>query len=136
MMLLANFVGNAPDYSNYHAYFSPKSTHKVLGEATAIYMYWNESVKRIFQYNPEMKIIIILRNPIDRAYSQWNIERTRNTDKLSFEDTVKAESERSQEAYPHQHRVCSYIDRGYYMKQKIRRIWEYFPKDKVLIIKK
>ena len=97
-------------------------------------MYWNKSPKRIFEYNPEMKIILILRNPIDRAYSHWNMERSRNADNLPFRDAIDTESERCREALPDQHRVYSYIDRGHYLEQ-LRRIWTYFPKERVLILK-
>lgn len=128
------FSNGKPDYSKYHAFFSPKKTHKVLGEATPIYMYWNESPKRILQYNPEMKIIIILRNPIERAYSHWNMERSRNADNLPFRDAIETEIERCREALPYQHRVFSYIDRGHYLDQ-LRKIWACFPREQVLILK-
>lgn len=129
-----HFANGIPDYSKYHAFFSPKKTHKVLGESTPIYMYWNEAPKRIFEYNPKMKIIIILRNPIDRAYSHWNMERSRNADNLSFRDAITTEKERCREALPYPHRVFSYVDRGHYLYQ-LQRIWEYFPKERVLILK-
>ncbi len=128
------FAGNNPDYSRYHSYFSPKKMHKVLGETTPIYMYWNDAPQRIFRYNPEMKIIVILRNPIERAYSHWNMERSRNAERLTFIDAISTEQQRCREAHPYQHRVFSYIDRGRYLEQ-LRRLWEYFPKDRVLTIK-
>jgi hypothetical protein len=128
------FGNGVPDYSEYHAFFSPTRTHKVLGEATPIYMYWKKVPKRIFEYNRDMKIILILRNPIDRAYSHWNMERSRNADNLPFRSAIDAESERCREAFPEQHRVYSYIDRGHYLDQ-LRRIWKYFPKESVLILK-
>ena len=129
-----HFANGVPNYSKYHAFFSPKKTHKVLGEATPIYMYWNESPKRIFEYNNKIKIIIILRSPIDRAYSHWNMERSRNADSMSFKEAIDAERERCREALPYQHRVYSYVDRGHYLDQ-LRRIWAYFPKERVLILK-
>ena len=125
-----HFANGMPDYSKYHAFFVLKRRI----EATPIYMYWNKSPKRIFEYNPEMKIILILRNPIDRAYSHWNMERSRNADNLPFRDAIDTESERCREALPDQHRVYSYIDRGHYLEQ-LRRIWTYFPKERVLILK-
>ncbi len=123
-----------PNYDNYHSYFSPKENHKIIGEATPIYMYWDNSIKRIHKYNPNMKIIIILRNPIDRAYSHWNMERSRNADKFSFWDALLNEQKRCIHALPQQHRVYSYMDRGFYLKQ-IQEIWRYFPKNQVKIIK-
>lgn len=129
-----HFANGNPNYSKYHSFFSPKKTHKILGEATPIYMYWNESPRRIFEYNPEMKHILILRNPIERAYSHWNMERSRNADDLSFGDAIYTEKNRCLDALPYQHRVFSYIDRGHYLNQ-LRRIWAYFPKERVLILK-
>jgi len=90
-------------------------------------MYWQNAPKRIWQYNPEMKIIIILRNPIERAFSHWNMERSRNAEHLSFWDAINTEKLRCQETLPLQNRVYSYIDRGFYIKQ-LENIWRYFPK--------
>jgi len=129
------FCSNKPDYSKYHACFNPEPTHKLLGEATPRYMYWHDAPKRIWQYNPKMKIIIILRNPISRAYSNWHMERSRHKENLSFWDAINKEQERCREALPFQHKVYSYIDKGFYLTQ-LRRIWRYFPQDQVLILKK
>jgi len=60
--------------------------------------------------------------------------RSRKADNLSFGDAIDTESERCREALPYQHRVYSYIDRGHYLDQ-LRRIWTYFPKERVLILK-
>lgn len=78
-------------YLNYHSFFSPNESHKILGEATPIYMYWYDAPKHIWQYNSNMKLIAILRNPIERAYSHWNMERSRGADKLSFWDALISE---------------------------------------------
>ena len=121
-------------YSKYHSLFSPAAPFKLAGEATPIYMYWQDAPRRIWEYNPDMKIIILLRNPIERAYSHWNMERLRNADSLSFWDAIKNEPDRCRAALPYQHRVYSYIDRGFYAEQ-IRRIWRFFPKHQVLIMK-
>jgi hypothetical protein len=128
------FCNGKPDYSRYHRRFHPEEAQKVLGETTPIYMYWNDSPRRIWEYNPRMKIIILLRDPIERAYSHWNMERIKNADKLSFWDAIKNEKERCREALPLQHRVYSYISRGLYTEQ-LHRLWKYFPKDRVLCLK-
>lgn len=97
-------------------------------------MYWTEAPKRIWQYNPEMKIIIILRNPVERAFSHWNMERDRNRDKLIFWDAIQQERERCRETLPFQHRVFSYVDRGFYS-QQLRSIRHYFSEKQTLILK-
>ena len=125
---------SSPDYSSYHSHFKPHSADQVLGEATPIYMYWYSAPRRIWEYNPLMKFILILRNPIERAYSHWNMERARGNDTLPFSNAIQVEAERCRTALPLQHREFSYIDRGFYSDQ-IRRIWHFFPKDQTLIMK-
>ncbi len=122
------------DYSIYHLFFNPKPSHVLLGEATPIYMYWHDAPKRIWAYNPEIKIIVLLRNPIERAFSHWNMERSRNADSYSFWDAIQREQDRCREALPYQHRVYSYIDRGFYGEQ-LRNIWRYFRKEQTLVLR-
>lgn len=128
------FSDTKPDYSIYHSFFSPSKSTQLIGESTPIYMYWNDAPRRIWEYNPEMKIIIILRNPIERAYSHWNMEVSRNNESLSFFDAISNEMTRTREALPEQHRIYSYIDRGFYCHQ-LRRLWAFFSKEQVLILK-
>jgi hypothetical protein len=121
------------NYKRYHKNFDG-SPAKVKGECTPIYMYWREAIKRIYTYNPHMKIIAILRNPTYRAFSHWNMERDKNNDSLSFSQAIRNEAVRCKETLPLQNRVYSYIDRGYYSEQ-IRNIWRFFPKEQTLILK-
>lgn len=124
-----------PNYDNYHDYFCDESSiGKNWGEVTPIYMYWNNSMERIWQYNKKIKIIIILRNPITRAYSHWNMEKQRNADSLCFIKALETEQTRSRNSLPLQHRVYSYIDRGFYS-QQLRHILRFFPKEQLLVLR-
>jgi hypothetical protein len=51
-----------PDYNFYHANFSPKGGHKLLGEATPCYIYWPAATARMHEYNPQLKVIVLLHN--------------------------------------------------------------------------
>ena len=54
------------DYKKYHRNFKPKKNqHRVIGEASPIYMYWETAPYRIWKYNPQMKWILALRNPVE-----------------------------------------------------------------------
>ncbi|RDV28138.1 sulfotransferase [Alteromonas aestuariivivens] len=128
------FCHGRPNYARYHSWFSPKPGHMILGESTPIYMYWAPAAKRIQRYNPDMKLLIVLRNPIDRAYSHWNMECARKRESLPFWEAITREKERCAEAQPRQHRIYSYVDRGFYA-QQIQHLWRYFPKQQVLVIK-
>jgi Sulfotransferase domain len=128
------FANRKVDYSIYHSSFSPRDSHCLLGESTPVYMYWYPAPRRIWEYNTKMKWILILRNPIERAFSHWNMERNRGREQLSFLDAIVNERARCREALPHQHRIYSYVDRGFYVEQ-IRRIWHYFPVEQTLILR-
>jgi hypothetical protein len=97
-------------------------------------MYWYSAPRRIWEYNPEMKLIIILRNPIDRAYSHWNMQRERGNETLSFLDAIAQEETRRRESLPYQNRRFSYLDRGFYTEQ-IKRLRTYFPANQILLLK-
>ena len=102
------------DYKKYSRKFRPpKPKQRVIGEASPIYMYWETAPYRIWKYNPKMKWILVLRNPVERAFSAWNMETKRGKEKLSFAEAIEKEPERCREALPLQHRVYSYIDRGF-----------------------
>ncbi len=128
------FKTDDPDYSKYHAYFSPKEFHTIIGEATPIYMYWDKVMERIHTYNPEIKLIVVLRNPVYRAFSNWNMERDRKRDERSFLDAILAEIIQLNNPGYEKHRIFSYLDRGFYSRQ-IKQIYEYFDKKQLFIIK-
>ena len=121
------------DYEKYHTNFKPKPEHRVVGEASPIYMYWETAPYRIWKYNPKMKWILVLRNPVERAFSAWNMETKRGKEKLAFAEAIEKEPERCREALPLQHRVYSYVDRGFYAHQ-VRRLFNIFGKEKCLIL--
>ncbi|HJX98965.1 MAG TPA: sulfotransferase domain-containing protein [Chthoniobacterales bacterium] len=122
------------DYKEYHRNFKlKKKQHRVIGEASPIYMYWETAPYRIWKYNPKMKWILALRNPVERAFSAWNMESKRDHEKLPFAEAIEKEAERCRMALPLQHRVYSYIDRGFYAHQ-VRRLFNIFGKANCLVL--
>jgi hypothetical protein len=128
-----HFTDGFVDYGPLHAHFRPRPG-QLLGEATPITMYWADAPRRVWEYNPQMKLICVLRNPIHRAFSHWNMERDRGAEALPFLDAVRQEEERCRPALPLQHRVYSYTDRGFYSEQ-IRRLWRFFPPAQTLFLR-
>jgi hypothetical protein len=49
--------------------------HRLTFEATAEYLYYPLVPERIRRYDPDMKLIALLRDPVDRAFSAWNMYR-------------------------------------------------------------
>jgi len=111
-------------------------------EATPYYMFHPLAPMRIAEILPHIKTIILLRNPIDRAYSHFNHIVKLGYEKLSFEDAILAESKRlegeiekirkGEQSFNHQY--FSYISRGHYAEQ-IEQWWKLFPKSNTMIIK-
>jgi hypothetical protein len=128
------FAVEPVDYSPYHAQFDPRPPQHVLGESTPSYMYWPGAVDRIARYNPAMRFIVLLRNPVTRAFSHWNYERQVQREPLSFRDALRAESARQRTLPPNWAKRFAYIDRGYYVRQ-LKRLWSLFPVEQTLIFK-
>jgi hypothetical protein len=120
--------------STYHAFFQDAPAGKLWGEATPIYSYWRPAMARIWAYNPAMRVILCLRNPVERAYSHWAMETGRAWDAVPFANAIASEPERCRSALPEQHRVFSYVSRGFYSEQ-LRRLWSFFPKEQTLILR-
>ena len=128
------FEKKSPNYSKYHKYFNPNDYSQVIGEATPIYMYWNKAIERIHLYNPQIKLIIILRNPIDRAFSHWNMEREKGRESRTFLKAILDEDSKINSPNYSQNKILSYLDRGYYS-QQIKNIYNYFNKNQLLILR-
>jgi sulfotransferase family protein len=128
------FQRSLDGYAAYHRLFAPRSSTQLIGEITPAYMYWNDAPRRIWEYNRAMKLIAVLRNPITRAFSQWNMQRHVGIEPLAFWDALQAEDGRLRDAAPFQNRKFSYADRGFYTAQ-LRRLWTFFPREQVLILR-
>jgi len=128
------FQQGAPNYAAYHAAFLHRKPQQLAGESTPIYMYWDPIPQRLKTYNAKLKLIVLLRDPIERAYSHWNMERARNAENLSFWDAIRNESQRIPRRLTQEHRVYSYVERGFYLAQLLR-LWAHFPRSSVLVLR-
>ncbi len=122
------------DYSELHNHFKPSKTATIAGENTPVYCYWRPAMQRIHDYNPAIKLILLLRDPVRRAFSHWNMQRERGFETLDFLNAVREEPERSRQSELNQSRRFSYIGRSMYAEQ-IERMFELFPREQVLAIK-
>lgn len=129
------FAGGRPDPAAlYHPHFSPRKQHRIAGESTPIYMYWRPAPERIQAYNQDMRFILLLRNPIQRAFSHWNMAPRRNAECRPFLDAIQEEIRDRERGKTRQHKVFSYCDRGFYSEQ-IERLWSLFPQRQTLVLK-
>ena len=68
--------------------------HKITGEFTSTYFYHPDVPERIYQLVPRVKLIVILRNPIDKIYSTYYQQFRYGEVSTSFEETIDAELRR------------------------------------------
>lgn len=108
----------------YTEHFAPARPGHLAGESTPMYSYAPDAVKRMAETVPDARLIMLLRNPVDRAYSHYchNIQRRR--DDLDFLEAVLEEPLRL--ALPDGHRFA-YIDRSRYASHLDRLLTEYPP---------
>ncbi|MCB0184312.1 MAG: sulfotransferase domain-containing protein [Caldilineaceae bacterium] len=101
-----------------------KSEQRVMGEASAMYIYVPDAPMQIHHYQPQMKLVAILRNPVDRAYSAYQHMRRDGREPLAdFRAAIGQEDQRRQMQWSP---IFSYLDMGYYALQ-LRRYYALFP---------
>jgi hypothetical protein len=114
-------------------FFSGYSNEKTVGVMTPEYLFYAEVPCRIEEtLGSKTKIIIVLRNPVDRAYSHYLMSVRRGFEPLSFTDAIESEHERIQLG-EFERNNFSYISRGFYAKQ-VRRYLKIFGRENVLIL--
>lgn len=112
----------------YESFFPKTLGHKKTGEASPNYLLSRHAARRIARDLPEARLIVLLRNPIDRAYSHFQGKRVMGVEPLAtFEQALEQEAVRTQVAaqrlatdanyYSASHRNFSYIARGMYFQQ-------------------
>jgi len=115
----------------------------VAFEASGYYLYHPFAIERIAGDMPGVKLVAMLRDPVERAFSAYKHEYARGFEWETFEQALKLEDDRligeidrmradpSYESFPHRHH--SYRHRGHYADQ-LERVFAHFPRSQVHII--
>jgi hypothetical protein len=107
---------------------------KIVGEKTPDLMYLDYTFPLIQSVNPYVKIILILRDPIKRAYSAWKMVKEYYNEKRSFEKAINDElANKLKENKTFYTAETHYLQRGLYYKQ-IKNILKWFPKENLLVL--
>lgn len=126
-------AGSGPDYAAYHAHF-PAPDGRPCGEATPILSYWPNALERVAAYNPAMKLVLILRDPVQRAWSHWRMEYARGVETHPFAWCIREGRQRLFRREPWGHdREISYVERGFYAEQ-VARLLTLFPREQLLVL--
>ncbi len=116
----------------------------MTGESSPYYLFHPHCAARIAESLPRAKLILALRDPVDRAYSHYTHNRRKGREKRSFADAVReemdafpAEARRLEEDPATEsdlHRHFSYVHRGFYAEQ-IQRYLDRFPRESLHVVR-
>ena len=139
------YKGNFPTI--FHKFYLEKILHKkiVCGEATARYLISPLVAKRISKCIPDIKLIVMVRNPIDRAFSQYRRRFEKDSESRTFSDVVETEIEYlsslpqsfnndNLDKYAERFLKAPYLGRSLYEQQLL--MWlKFFDKKQILLLK-
>lgn len=132
----------------YRAHFAPAfwlgARGLQTGEASVSHLHVPAAAERVAAFAPEVKLIVMLRDPVARAFSHYQMSVQQGHETLSFGEAVAAEPERLQrerdllgpdDAFSSgpSHRYHSYLLRGHYAEQ-LERWFTHFPREQFLIL--
>jgi len=128
----------------YHAQFPwphELGRHRLTFEATPEYLYYPDVAKRIHAYDANMKLVVLLRDPVERAFSAWNMYRSfggyrtfvyaPRRETRDFETAIRAELAGLEAGTSP--RDPGYIGRGLYHEQ-LARYFHWFDRRQVLVL--
>ena len=127
----------------YRGQFPLLSRGRLVGEASPSYLFHPLAPARARAVVPDARLVVVLRDPVDRAYSQYQHEVALGREPLSFEDALAAETDRTRgeverliadpRAFSHEWWDHTYAERGLYAEQ-LERWLAVFPRDQLLVV--
>jgi len=118
---------------SYKACFSGVAGEKAIGEATQTYLYDEQAIVHMAETLPDVRLVAILRNPVDRAYSHYWQNRSLDKENLEWMDAIDAESGRLASGDSLTSHTFSYVDRGMYVKG-LKRVCNFFPRESLHVM--
>src|SRR5438128_4017245 len=122
------------DYERLHKHYPLVAPSTIAGDCTPSYIYCQPAAERIWKYNPKIKLLVLLRNPVERAFAHWTMQRFKGREPLDFFDAVREEKSRISGAPSTEARRFAYVDRGFYG-QQLERFFKFFPREQMKIVK-
>jgi hypothetical protein len=123
-----------PDYSTYRR---PVVKGGVMaGDATPAYLFWPRAMERMHAYNPAMRVMASFRDPIERAFSQWAMERSRRDGYPDLPDAIDLYADEPLAEDPLSGPVGPQLQRSLFVRglygQQLERAVPLFPADQWL----
>lgn len=120
--------GYVAAFHRYFSHYSPGQT--ILAKNVGVFTDL-QAMQYLREHNPEVRIIVLLRNPVDRAYSAYWYARQKGWEPVSsFDEAIWLKSDRFKDPILQRH--CAYLERGSYTKW-IKQTYRHFPKENVWV---
>ncbi|MEX0746104.1 MAG: sulfotransferase domain-containing protein [Phycisphaeraceae bacterium] len=119
-------------HEGYARHFEMAALDQRIGEATPNYLSDPLAPVRIAETLPDVRLLVILRDPVERAWSHYWHQVRRGWETLGFEAAIDAEAERLCESYDN-HEKFSYITRGRYV-EHLRRYEALFGREQMCVV--
>ena len=117
------------NFNDYQALFHDARENQQLGEASVRYFYFPEASEKIKETIPDVKLILILREPVSRLYSHYCMNMQYQLETLDLLDAIEAEPDRIAKKWGWD---WHYTGLGMYAKQ-LRRYYDLFPKEQIKV---
>ena len=128
----------------YRAHFGRIGEPGLNLDSSPYYLFHPAVPQRLHERLPAARLIVLLRDPVRRAYSHYWHERDKGRETLGFEDAVRAEPRRIEAAHARlaagtlersrEHQHFSYLARGHYAEQ-LDRWFGFFPREQFLVLR-
>jgi len=118
------------DLDQYTRLFEPATAHSIRGEASTSYLFSSEAPRRILEHNPQTKIIAILRNPVERAFSHYIMALKYGYTTDDFISAIRKDQEIADKGWG---KSQLYLELGHYDEQ-VERYYHYFPREQIHLI--
>jgi len=120
----------------YRSHFPLRATLGTDGktfESSPLYLFHPQAPARLHALLPKARLIVLLRDPVERAISQYFLEQRRGNEPLPLLQALKAEEQRLQVTSAFSFHHHSYKTRGHYAEQ-LQRYLTLFPREQLLIL--
>ena len=129
---------NRPDYSRYRG-TQATPDQRVAVDATPVYLFWPTALPRMRAYSADMLLIASFRDPVERAFSQWMMQRDRSSRTPGFDALVTRSLNSGDPQVPvdrwrtSRSRTRAIVARGFYGHQ-LGRAFDLFPREQWLLL--
>lgn len=122
------FIENLEDYSQL---FRELENERIVGEISNGYLYSQVAAREIYKFNADAKIVMVLRNPVEREFSHRMMDlRGDDVCRGAFLEAIKKDQQKAEKGWGKNH---LYVELSLYYEQ-VKRYLDIFPEDRVLVL--